>query len=111
MGDTGQGRVFTKTIDEIHGVLKSFDSTKSCALVYVTSAQRAPQMAKKQIVELCWCVALPEPNSEATLITVYISHLKDGIAAGNENSSSLFVSRGLASTLVCLATFSRTLGL
>ena len=111
MGDTGRGRVSTKTIDEIHGVLKSFDSTKSCVLVYVTLAQRAPQTAKKQIVELCWYVALPEPNSEVTLIMVYISHLKDGIATGNENSSSLFVSRGLTSTLVCLATFLWTLGL
>ncbi len=75
----GEGRVSTKRIDEVRRVLESFDSTKNRALAYVTSAQRALRTAKKQIVELRRRVAMPEPDSEATLITVHASHLKDSI--------------------------------
>jgi hypothetical protein len=44
----------------------------------MTSAQRALQTAKKQLIALHQHVTMPEPIGEATLITVHANSLKDG---------------------------------
>lgn len=45
----------------------------------MTSAQRALQTAKEQMVELRWRVSIPEPVSEATPTAVHINRLRDGL--------------------------------
>ena len=72
-------RVTSKRMDENRRILQTFGSTKNCALTYVTSAQRALQTTKKQLIELRRRVAMPEPVGEVTPITVHANGLKDGI--------------------------------
>jgi hypothetical protein len=77
--ELSENKAASKRIDKNRRVLQSFDSTKNYALTYVTSAQRALQTAKKQIVELRWRVSIPKPVSEATPTAVHINRLRDGL--------------------------------
>ena len=87
-------RMALKRMDENRRILQTFDSTKNCALTYVTSAQRALQTAKKQLMELRRRVAMPEPVGEATPITVHANSLKDGIEDLQEIKTQVVQRRG-----------------
>jgi len=95
-------RVTSKRMDENRKILQTFDSTKNCALTYVTSAQRALQTAKKQLIDLRRRVAMPEPVGEATPITVHANSLKDGIEDLQEMKSQVVQrgGRGVADKIV-----------
>jgi hypothetical protein len=50
--ELSENRAAPRRMDKNRRILQSFDSTKNCALAYLTSAQRALWTAKKQTVEL-----------------------------------------------------------
>lgn len=77
--ELSENRAAPKRMDKNTRILQSFDSTKNYALAYVTSAQRALQMAKKQMVELRQRVAMPDPVGEATPTAVHVNRLRDGL--------------------------------
>jgi len=77
--ELSENRAAPSRMDKNRRILQSFDSTKNCALAYVTSAQRALRTAKKQTVELRQRVAKPQPVSEATPTAVHVNRLRDGL--------------------------------
>ena len=77
--ELSENRAAPKRTDKNRRILQSFNRTKNYALAYVTSAQRALQMAKKQTVELRRRVSMPEPVNEATPTAVHINRVRDGL--------------------------------
>jgi hypothetical protein len=89
-----RNRMTPKRMDESRRIVQTFDSTKNCALTYVTSAQRALQTAKKQLVELRQRAAMPKRVGEATPMTVHANSLKDGMEDLQEMKTRVVQRRG-----------------
>ena len=77
--ELGENRAAPKRMDKNRRILQSFNSTKNYSLAYVTSAQRALQTAKKQMVGLRRRISMPEPASEATPTAAHINRLRVGL--------------------------------